>query len=118
MTTFNTAMRNRMDKEFRDRHFTPSDFNDLAEKFGKQHRHITSALHKFCKPEYGLLRVVKGTPNPNGGRETKTYAVIEGAQFRIKSSGERTREYNAIIRANYEQMATACRRLENVMVRW
>lgn len=118
MTTFNTAMRNRLDKEFRYRQFTPDDFQDLEEKFGKQRRHTTNTLHKFCKPEYGLCKVVKSTPNPNGGGPTKTYAVIEGAQFKIKSSGERTKEYNAIIRANEQQMDTACLRLENAMARW
>lgn len=108
MTSFNQELRDRLDKELRNTHFTPSDFHDLAEQYGVRRKYVTCTLRKFC--HRGLLEIVKSTPNRTGGEPTKTYIVVEGASFEMRKSGPK----NDVVM----DMAACCRALENAIDGW
>lgn len=107
MTSFNQELRNRLDKELRNTHFTPSTFHDLVEKYGVKRKYVTCTLRKFC--HRGLLEIVKSTPNRTGGEPTKTYIVTEGASFEMRKSGPK---------GDIVDMAECCHALESVIDGW
>lgn len=107
MTSFNQELRDRLDKELRHTHFTPSTFHDLVEQYGVRKKYVTCTLRKLYKK--GLLEIVKSTPNKTGGDPTKTYIVVKGASFEMRKTGPN---------GDVVDMSEYCHALESVIDGW
>lgn len=115
-TILNTEIRNRLDKELRNRKFTRADFHDIADRIGKPQKNISSCLHMLHKR--GLLEIVKTTKRKNGGGAENTYRVVKGASFEIRHSGTIKKESCEKAIKHENENALACRRLERVVTGW
>lgn len=116
MKTLNGEIRIRTDKELRKKEFTPADFYDIADDLGRKRSNISVTLRMFVN--YGLLKVVKSTPNKTGGEPVKTYRVVNGASFVVKDSTMIAKEYKEKALAREHEMRKCANRLQRVMDGW
>jgi len=95
--------------------FEPKEFLPVVMKYGKGLNSSTCILRRLYKS--GLLYIAKETRNKTGGEPIKTYAVVEGAKFKITLNSGRP-DHREQAKIKEIKIHNCSKNLESVMNNW
>ncbi len=116
MTSFNQAVRERIDKDLRKKQFSQKDFYDLVESYNVTRKALTTQLYRMEKRK--LIQIFCESDNPRGGATINTYEVVPGAKFEVSSTEELISLKKSKVLSAEEMMNCSFQNLDKVMRLW